>query len=516
MDDAKKKGQSGDSTGEVSMSIEETNKMRISLGLKPLKVDDPKEKEKEKAAKEQQKQEAEKQRRILEIGGNIERLKKKRQLHEKLAGESLGQSLAKEGDSVAAWIQKSRTIQQEKELALKRAAELDQQDQQIESYSSKELKGLKVAHKLDQFQDTEGEIILTLKDTSVLKGSELNEDDVELESLKFKEIEKAKKNEQLRKKKPIYDKYDDTKKDILPQYNDDPTESEGFVLSDNGAVKEDPDKQLEEIRKKLQSEGKTLYSLDITKTVVNEYLPQQEVKFKKVATKKKKLRKKDTLELAPLDDESSNAKDHGSRKQSSAKMKVEAQNQQDKERREKSYARALEKAAEDTKALFHEEEEDDLYKSVTRAREATSKKKHDIEEIAQRVQQTKNKERNNDLIDASSVTFTATTEFIRAVQPEEPTVRRKVIEEAPEDKMSIEETISNEVAEHENMLREQSEKAKAKRKTTNDDYKEEGSDDEDVSISTTSIINFIKVDEPVASTLASTLKLLQSKGMHYY
>ncbi len=56
-----------------SVSIEETNKLRAALGLKPLVVEDPKEKAKEIEQKLKDKQESEKQFKILEIGVALEK-----------------------------------------------------------------------------------------------------------------------------------------------------------------------------------------------------------------------------------------------------------------------------------------------------------------------------------------------------------------------------------------------------------------------------------------------------------
>jgi len=154
-----------------------------------LKIQRKKKKELEQQFKD--KLESEKQRKILEIGGTLEKMKKKRQLNEKLSGPSLGESNLGEED-VVSWVRKSRALEienlkKEKELAEKRAKELDDQDQE---YTENDLKGLKVAHKLDYFND-ETEIILTLKDTNVLKDADsINEDEAELESVKLSEKEK--------------------------------------------------------------------------------------------------------------------------------------------------------------------------------------------------------------------------------------------------------------------------------------------------------------------------------------
>jgi len=180
------------SNGEATCSIEETNKLRLALGLKPLKVEDPKEKEKNAEQQLKDKQEAEKHRKILEIGGALEKMKKKRQLNEKLVGATLG--TGEETEDVSSWVRKSRALEvenlkKEKELAEKRARELDNQD----AYTEKDLKGLKVGHTMDNFTD-ESEIILTLKDTNVLAdANNINEDEGELESIKLVEKEKLKK-----------------------------------------------------------------------------------------------------------------------------------------------------------------------------------------------------------------------------------------------------------------------------------------------------------------------------------
>jgi len=52
--------------------------------------------------------------------------------------------------------------------------------------------------------------------------------------------------------------------------------------------------------------------------------------------------------------------------------------EQDKERREKNYSKALEKAAEETKPIFEEEDDSDLVASLTRARESAASKREKI------------------------------------------------------------------------------------------------------------------------------------------
>jgi len=97
-----------------------------------------------------------------------------------------------------------------------------------------------------------------------------------------------------------------------------------------------------------------------------------------------------------------------------------------KKKREKNYAKALEKAAEETKHIF-EEEDNELHQSLARARE-TKRKSNTEELLVQRVHQA-TKMRENQPSSAhveDSLVFTDTTEFIRAIQLEDaPTTKKK-------------------------------------------------------------------------------------------
>jgi U4/U6.U5 tri-snRNP-associated protein 1 len=180
-EDLKKMVNVSESSGETSCSVEDTNKLRAILGLKPLRttgnasaagggdgssegsgmlsgaaaeavaVANFKAKEAEEA----------RARELKEIQVRLERAKKKRMLKEKLAGPTLGDSDsgadngggASSGSSAADWVKKSRVAALAREaaaaeaklLAAKREAELEQQDDSS-GYSSAHLAGLKVGH----------------------------------------------------------------------------------------------------------------------------------------------------------------------------------------------------------------------------------------------------------------------------------------------------------------------------------------------------------------------------------
>lgn len=113
--------------------------------------------------------------------------REKRKIDDKLSKvKTLGESDS--DDDVNDWVERNRKIQYEKEQARKRAKMLEELDAEfgigdiVESetklkkakmYRDKHLRGLKVEHKLDNFQEGKN-VILTLKDSQVLA----DEDDV--------------------------------------------------------------------------------------------------------------------------------------------------------------------------------------------------------------------------------------------------------------------------------------------------------------------------------------------------
>lgn len=87
-------------------------------------------------------------------------------------------------DDTAAWIERSRQLQKEKDLAEKRAKLLEEMDQEFgvstlveeefeqrrqDLYSARDLQGLTVEHAIDSFREGET-VVLTLKDKGELAG----------------------------------------------------------------------------------------------------------------------------------------------------------------------------------------------------------------------------------------------------------------------------------------------------------------------------------------------------------
>uniref|UniRef100_H9GQ61 Uncharacterized protein n=1 Tax=Anolis carolinensis TaxID=28377 RepID=H9GQ61_ANOCA len=270
------------SSGDASLSIEETNKLRAKLGLKPLEINSIK---KETGSKEEPV--------AAEVINPIV-LRQREEIREKLAPatekrlltQTLGKvkSLGEDDpwlDDTAAWIERSRKLQVEKELAEKRAKLLEEMDQEFGisslveeefgqkkkqvGYSSRDLKGLTVEHTIDSFQEGET-VILTLKDKGVLeeKGGDV------LVNVNMVDREKAKKNVELRKKKAEYKPYEEEEsvddmvmlkhKGVLSKYDEeiDGERKKSFKLDAVGMADGSWERELQQIRDNLQNRAQTL------------------------------------------------------------------------------------------------------------------------------------------------------------------------------------------------------------------------------------------------------------------
>uniref|UniRef100_A0A2K6SZF3 Spliceosome associated factor 1, recruiter of U4/U6.U5 tri-snRNP n=1 Tax=Saimiri boliviensis boliviensis TaxID=39432 RepID=A0A2K6SZF3_SAIBB len=318
---------------------EEAGKLRAKLGLKPLEVNAVK---KEAGTKEEP---------VTADVINPMALRQREELREKLAAAKekrlLNQKLGKIKtlgeddpwlDDTAAWIERSRQLQKEKDLAEKRAKLLEEMDQEFgvstlveeefgqrrqDLYSARDLQGLTVEHAIASFREGET-MILTLKDKGVLQ----EEEDV-LVNVNLVDKERAEKNVELRKKKPDYLPYvEDESVDDLAQQKprsilskyDEELEGErphSFRLEQGGTADGLRERELEEIRAKLRLQAQSLST--VGPRLASEYLtPEEMVTFKKTKRRVKKIRKKEKEvvvradDLLPLGDQTQDG-DFGSR-----------------------------------------------------------------------------------------------------------------------------------------------------------------------------------------------------------
>jgi U4/U6.U5 tri-snRNP-associated protein 1 len=205
-----------------SISLDETNRIRISLGLKPIpeqtevKDDDQVARENWLNKLETEEKTAQQQRLRKKIQESKDRAEARRLLD--------GQGLADGEDDVDAgaksWLKKFRMKQ--RELQQKNLQATEEQMEQVE-YTSKNLGGLKVAHKLDDMQNLNQDVVLILKDSSVL------DEENELISSTLVEKEKLEENLRAKKGKQRYDEdYDN--KTVLSKYDENDEGDRFFVL----------------------------------------------------------------------------------------------------------------------------------------------------------------------------------------------------------------------------------------------------------------------------------------------
>eukprot|EP00300_Choanocystis_sp_HF-7_P017228 c19667_g1_i4.p1 GENE.c19667_g1_i4~~c19667_g1_i4.p1 ORF type:complete len:761 (+),score=243.88 c19667_g1_i4:51-2285(+) len=347
-------GANGAGGQELTLSIEETNKLRAQLGLKPLGeknkdnkttevivlVDDRKEKE------------------IAKVEERVERARRKRKLNEKLSGKGLGESDPEDAvDDVRKWVEKSRTLEKKKAIDLASMFdEVDADAQQAakqyalpprpapkqQEYSSTDLEGLRIVHQADSFQ-TGADVILTLKDNNVL-----DEED-QLENIHISEKDRRERAVAASKKLSASEILEKGEAGVLLPKYDEVKEAEGITLGSEGMIDLEKTRRIEAIRAKLQNPQRQEISLDVPKDIVasDYYTAEEMAQFKTKKTKKKKFRSKEKLEEL-LAGEEDTAQDHGSRRERGG---AEAQRRQEEGEKRKRFERALSQANEKSKAL---------------------------------------------------------------------------------------------------------------------------------------------------------------------
>ncbi|EKG11157.1 SART-1 protein [Macrophomina phaseolina MS6] len=312
-----------------AISIEEANKIRVAMGMKPLPVpgkendagpvfkepsgdgdnsdeepastlesrsaaayDNWHKMEEERAAKAklQAKKDA------------IKKAREQAQRFAKLEGQGLG-----EGEDVDArtWLAGQKKRQKKIEKARRLEQELAEREAALQQeYTAKDLAGVKVAHEFDQLGEGE-EHILTLKDAAV----DDDEAGDELEDVGLAERERLNERLESKKRKRAYDPNDmdeSGQKSILAQYDEeiDGKKRKVFTLDGQGRTVEETQKISED---GTLGKSKVKISLDFLQedTPISDYVDPSEVKIKKPKKKKeKKSRKKavDDDDILPTPD----------------------------------------------------------------------------------------------------------------------------------------------------------------------------------------------------------------------
>jgi U4/U6.U5 tri-snRNP-associated protein 1 len=262
------------------MNLDETNRMRIQLGLAPLvdeeeapaatanddamEVDtDSRPRSRFSAGDEEVDIESlSVEERILYL--KQKRLEKAKQKKQKTLADDDEDDMA--ADPMA-WIKRSKQLEEEKKKAVKKARELFGDDDEAEAAAtsaSADPTGLKVAHDMADFKEGET-VILTLKDQQILDRGRLADADDELEATQFVDDEKARKFREAKQKRSRYANFDDETDPrnaggVLSKYDEDGQKS-GFVIGAPDAnISKKPSADNEEdrvasIRRKLGSES---------------------------------------------------------------------------------------------------------------------------------------------------------------------------------------------------------------------------------------------------------------------
>ncbi|KAL1864957.1 hypothetical protein Plec18167_009566 [Paecilomyces lecythidis] len=293
-----------------ALSIEQNNKIRVALGLKPLPVpgaapatesksddagsgseqEDPGSTLESRSAQagdnwKRHLEEADAKRRREEKNAAIKKAREAAQRNRQLEGQTLGE-LDDASVDTKTWLMQAKKKQKriEKERARKLAEELAERER-IAEYTAADLAGVKVGHDIGELE-AGGEQILTLKDTTI---DENEEEGDELEDVNLREQEKLKEKLELKKKRTAYDPTEESS-GILGHYDD---EIEGkkrkrFTLDGQGSTAEEREAKRQDVSEKLKTHAISLDIAPEPAAPVSDYMDISEVKIKKPKKKKAK------------------------------------------------------------------------------------------------------------------------------------------------------------------------------------------------------------------------------------
>ncbi|KYQ92100.1 SART-1 family protein [Tieghemostelium lacteum] len=427
----------------IELSIEETNKIRLSLGLKPLRIDPPKVQTQPVNTDKNQ---------GSDILDTLAQLKKNREKNEKPKGKTIAEQLLEEGDDdedLSTWIQKSRNQQKQQEQQKKKSRATTST---TGSTNTKNLdpKSLKVLNNIKEFQDGR-EHILILEDSNVL------DEDHEDTLVDMKILQKEKREQMLKdsKKPSKYDKFDEygAPGEILSQY-DEKKSTHGFVIGninqrdgEQEIIENDQldsvEKQQELIKKRL--ERYSSYELDQKSIVQSAFYTKEEMeKLKKpvngnsknkkggngseVSGTKKKIRKKkedSILSISGLDETTIN--DRGSRTNRGDTLKNdEIDRELQRKQRDQNYQKALDKATQESKItyssdIFEESEDIEFYKALKSSKKANLNHGNSIVDQVnnqKQLKENKMKEDDDQYENDQNLKTNSVSEFVKTIKNE--------------------------------------------------------------------------------------------------
>ena len=319
------------SGGEISCSIEETNKMRAKLGLRPLDLG-PSKQAKEVENFHAKKEAEEKAKDAAAVAERVRKAKERRELYAKNDGPTLGDA-DDSMTSAADWVKRSRKVEltdrevdkQKAVLAAKRLQE--EEDEMVAQYTSKDLSGVQVSHNASDFKEGQ-QVILTLADSEILAKDDRGRaiglsDEVDLlENVHMAEMDRNRDAHKKikRSKQPAYSGHDDAefedgtqagkKAGILSYYDEEKGGPRAkFALGAEGVViASDLKAEKERQSSAAGDKGKVFESLKVDMKEAESFYTQAEyatfnkpkpTKEKKEKKKRKKMRVKEEAEQEP-------------------------------------------------------------------------------------------------------------------------------------------------------------------------------------------------------------------------
>ncbi|KJZ80410.1 hypothetical protein HIM_00260 [Hirsutella minnesotensis 3608] len=306
-------------------TIEETNRIRLSLGMKPLPVpgaqpsqqvqlSDESDGDGEAAStletrqaqaydnyKEHLEAEAARKRREAKAAA-VRKAREAAQRFALLDGKGLGDDKKGEDLDAKSWL----TGQKKRQKKIEKARKLEEELAAAEAaaaaavrYTSKDLAGIKVAHDSSAFLEG-NEQILTLKDTTIDQNEEEGD---ELENVDLREGERLTERLDLKKRRPGYDPNDEDEgeRGILAQYDEEINgkRSKKFTLDADGAIAELSDILGDSAPKASKIQSVSLDDIIGDAPISSDYLAPSEIKIKKP----KKKKSKGTRQKPPDDDD---------------------------------------------------------------------------------------------------------------------------------------------------------------------------------------------------------------------
>lgn len=402
-------------------SIEELNKVRRAMGMKPLPVpgEAPKARSptpegedkgstletREAASYDNYKKALEAEAAKKKREERAAAIKKARELAQRnaiLEGKGIADDVEDDELDAKAWLKNQKKRQKKIEAAKK--AEEDKVAAEAAAaaaeHTARDLAGVKVAHDMITFLES-GDQVLTLKDTGVLDAEEEGD---ELENIELREREKLNERLDLKKKKPLYDPndIDETgERTILSQYDEDINgkKKKAFTLGQTIRTTATTDSLADILdRAPVQRKGQTvdLDMLDDAPAPVSDYMDASEIKVKKPKKKKTKStrRRYDDDMLYPGETETP---------ETDQQMEIDSAPSYTKKRK-----------------TFDEDfvDDDDLQQSLARQRSAALKKrKTRPEELAKQLREQSNQP-EPEAAEAGGIVIDEISEFVDALHAE--------------------------------------------------------------------------------------------------